>query len=187
MSIKSSFTRSAKLLTQTRALTMAAMLVALHVALSSVRVQITPELRLSIGFITQAAAGMLLGPVIAMLTGAAGDIISHLLFPTGAYFPGYTFTAVVGGLIYGALLFDRPRMGYLRALATKGAVSAVCNLFLNTLWISMTGGKAMMVLLPARALKNLGLLPIEALLLYMTAAALTVVLKRAGVQRGVRE
>ena len=56
MSIKSSFTRSAKLLTQTRALTMAAMLVALHVALSSVRVQITPELRLSIGFITQAAA-----------------------------------------------------------------------------------------------------------------------------------
>ena len=87
----------------------------------------------------------------------------------------------------GALLFDRPRVGYLRALATKGAVSAVCNLFLNTLWISMTGGKAMMVLLPARALKNLGLLPIEALLLYMTAAALTVVLKRAGVQRGVRE
>ena len=81
MSIKSSFTRSAKLLTQTRALTMAAMLVALHVALSSVRVQITPELRLSIGFITQAAAGMLLGPVIAMMTGAAGDIISHLLFP----------------------------------------------------------------------------------------------------------
>ena len=75
----------------------------------------------------------------------------------------------------------------LRRLEDKGAVSAVCNLFLNTLWISMTGGKAMMVLLPARALKNLGLLPIEALLLYMTAAALTVVLKRAGVQRGVRE
>lgn len=187
MSIKSSFTKSAKLLTQTRSLTLAAMLVALHVALSSVRVQITPELRLGIGFITQAATGMLLGPVIAMLTGAAGDIVSHLLFPTGAYFPGYTLTAVVGGLIYGIMLFDRPRVGFLRALSTKALVSAVCNLLLNTLWISMTGGKAMTVLLPARALKNLGLLPIEALLIYMTAAALAVVLRRAGVQRGVRE
>lgn len=187
MSVKSAFTRSAKLLAQTRSITMAAMLVALHVALSSVRVQITPELRLSIGFITQAAAGMLLGPTVAMLTGAAGDIVSHLLFPTGAYFPGYTLTAMVGGVIYGLMLFDRPRVTYLRALCTKAIVSAVCNLLLNTLWISLTGGKAMAILLPARALKNLGLLPIEALLMYMTAAALCVVLRRAGVQRGVKE
>jgi riboflavin transporter len=187
MNMRNCFTHSARLLTRTRSLTLAAMLIALNVALSSVRVQITPELRLSLGFITQAASGMLLGPVCAMLTGAASDILSHICFPTGAYFPGYTLTAVVGGLIYGVFLFERPRPNYLRALLVKGVMSLVCNIGLNTLWISLTGGQAMLALLPARLIKNLCLLPIEALLIYMTAAALTVALRRSGLMRGARD
>lgn len=178
MNIRTSFSRSARLLSNTRALTMAAMLIALNVALSSVRVQITPELRLSIGFVTQAAAGMLLGPVVAMLTGAAGDIVSLICFPTGAFFPGYTLTAVVGGLLYGLMLFGRPRIGYLRALAAKGVVSLACNILLNTLWLTMTTGRGMLALLPARLIKNLCLLPVEALLLYMTATTVMVVARR---------
>ena len=143
MNMFAKITRSARQLSNTRTLTMAALLVALNVALASVRVQITPELRLSIGFITQVTAGMLLGPAVAMLTGAAGDIVSLVCFPSGAYFPGYTLTAVVGGL-----------------------------------WLKLTSGQAMAALLPVRVLKNLGLLPFEALLLGMTASAVTLVMKR---------
>lgn len=178
MNIRTSFSRSARLLSNTRALTMAAMLIALNVALASVRVQITPELRLSIGFVTQAAAGMLLGPVIAMLTGAAGDLVSLLCFPSGAFFPGYTLTAVVGGLLYGLMLFGRQRVGYLRALMAKGLVSLVCNILLNTLWLTMTTGQGMLALLPARLIKNLCLLPIEALLLFMTASTVRMIMRR---------
>ena len=171
MNMFAKITRSARQLGNTRTLTMAALLVALNVALASVRVQITPELRLSIGFITQVTAGMLLGPAVAMLTGAAGDIVSLVCFPSGAYFPGYTLTAVVGGLIYGLMLYERPRV-------TKALVSLVCNVFLNTLWLMLTSGQAMAALLPVRVLKNLGLLPFEALLLCMTASAVTLVMKR---------
>lgn len=178
MNMFAKITRSARQLSNTRTLTMAALLVALNVALASVRVQITPELRLSIGFITQVTAGMLLGPAVAMLTGAAGDIVSLVCFPSGAYFPGYTLTAVVGGLIYGLMLYERPRVGYLWALLTKALVSLVCNVFLNTLWLMLTSGQAMAALLPVRVLKNLGLLPFEALLLCMTASAVTLVMKR---------
>ena len=178
MNMFAKITRSARQLGNTRTLTMAALLVALNVALASVRVQITPELRLSIGFIAQVTAGMLLGPAVAMLTGAAGDIVSLVCFPSGAYFPGYTLTAVVGGLIYGLMLYERPRVGYLWALLTKALVSLVCNVFLNTLWLMLTSGQAMAALLPVRVLKNLGLLPFEALLLCMTASAVTLVMKR---------
>lgn len=178
MSIFAKLTRSAKQLSNTRTLTMAALLVALNVALASVRVQITPELRLSIGFITQVAAGLLLGPVVAMLTGAAGDIVALVCFPSGAYFPGYTLTAVVGGLIYGLMLYERPRVGYLWALMTKAIVSLVCNVFLNTLWLTLTSGSAMLALMPARIIKNLGLLPLEALMLCMTTSAVATVMRR---------
>jgi ECF transporter S component (folate family) len=187
MNIRQSFSRSARMLSNTRALTLAAMLVALHIALSSVRVQITPELRLTVGYVTQAAAGMLLGPVVAMLTGAAGDIVSLICFPTGAYFPGYTLTAAVGGLIYGLVLFGRPRVSYLRALGAKAIVNVICNLFLNTLWLTMTSGQSMMALLPVRAIKNLALLPLEALLIYMTAGMVTVAARRLHLFRGSRE
>lgn len=186
MSIFDKIARSARQLSNTRTLTTAALLIALNVALASVRVQITPELRLSIGFITQVAAGLLLGPVVAMLTGAAGDIVALVVFPSGAYFPGYTLTAVAGGLIYGLMLYGRPRVGYLWALMTKALVSLVCNVFMNTLWLTITSGSAMAVLLPARLIKNLGLLPFEALLLCMTTSVVTMVMKRLH-PRGTRD
>ena len=76
------------------------------------------------------------------------------------------------------MLYERPRVGYLWALLTKALVSLVCNVFLNTLWLMLTSGQAMAALLPVRVLKNLGLLPFEALLLCMTASAVTLVMKR---------
>lgn len=187
MSIYTKIARSAKQLRSTRALTMASMLVALHVALSSVRVMITPELRLGIGFVTQAAVGMMFGPVMAMLTGVAGDLVSHICFPSGGFFPGYTLTALVGGLIYGLLLYDRPHIGYMRALLAKGMVSLVCNVVLNTCWLMITSGQALAVLLPMRFLKNVCLLPLEGLMIYMTASALALVEKRAHIKNKARD
>ena len=167
--ISDSFRRSAKLLKNTRALTCAAMLIALNLAMSSLHWQITPDLRFSVDFAAQAMCGLLLGPAVAMLTGMAGDLLSAMLFPTGAFFPGYTLTAILGGAFYGFAFFGHAgRLTYLRALLGKALVNVFCNILLNTLWITVTAAssKTFGVLLFTRFWKNAVLLPAEAFLIY---------------------
>jgi len=60
----------------------------------------------------------------------------------------------------------------------------VINVLLNTYWLSITGGSAMLALIPARALKNMLLLPLEALLLFVLIAALQPILKHLHLPRG---
>ena len=44
---------------------------------------------------------MLFGPVVGMMAGVCTDVLGYFAgnLSMGAYFPGYTLTAVVGGLI----------------------------------------------------------------------------------------
>ena len=173
-----SFTRSAALLGNVRALAMAAVLLALNVALNGVSIYITPEIKIGVSFLTQAAVGMLLGPVYAMLTGAAGDILQAMLFPKGAFFPGYTLTAVLSGLIYGVLLFERRPPHVFNVVLSKAFVNLFCNIGLNTLWLYLTTHNGFWALLPARALKNITLLPLEALLMYIALRAVAEAARR---------
>lgn len=166
------FSDSAGNLKKTRCIAAMAMLIAVYIAADQFSLQITPELRLGFSFIANALVGLLFGPVAAMLSGAATDVIVAVITPRGPYFPGYTLTAIVSGLLYGLVLYNK-KVTYPRALLAKGLVNVIGNIVLNTIWISITGGKALFVLLPARVLKNLAMLPIEALLLYLLGGALS--------------
>ena len=55
------------------------------------------------------------------------------------------------------------------ALGGSGGGADLQHIFLNTLWLSMMSGKAMMVLLPMRVLKNLIKWPVDAALFYLIA------------------
>ena len=83
----------------------------------------------------------------------------------GGYFPGFTLTAITAGLIWGLWLYPR-RVSVWRAIGAKTCINVFCNIGLNTLWLTLTGGKAMAALLAIRIPKNLILLPIEIVLLY---------------------
>ena len=61
---------------------------------------------ISFSFIPMMLAGIYLGPWYACLICALGDLIGALLFPFGAYFPGFTVSSGLMGLVYG--LRDRP-------------------------------------------------------------------------------
>src|SRR5690554_5360165 len=62
-------------------------------------------LRLSFGEIPIILAGMLFGPGAGALTGLAADLIGYLINSHGgAFFPGFTLSAVLTGLIPGLLL-----------------------------------------------------------------------------------
>lgn len=156
--------QSARELKKTRSLTTLALLIALTVIVDFFTFQPFQYLHLSFEFVPKAAIGMLFGPVPGMLAGAASDLISFALNPKGAYFPGYTLTAVVSGLIYGLILYRR-KITWPRAAVAVAAVTLVCNVGLNNLWTFLLMGPGFWGLLPARLIKSAVALPCEVVIL----------------------
>ena len=106
---------------------------------------------------------MLFGPVVGMMAGVCTDVLGYFAgnLTMGAYFPGYTLTAITAGLFWGLWLYPR-KVSVWRAVGAKACINLFCNIGLNTLWLTITGGKAMGALLALRVPKNLIMLPIEA-------------------------
>lgn len=149
-----------------RALTLTAMLMALSVILGYFTIEAGPFLKIGFSSLVNAFVCFLFGPVLGAFYEGALDIVKFVMKPTGPYFPGFTLDAVLAGLIYGTVLYGRP-LSFRRALLAEFLVSLICNVFLNTLWISVLYGKAFMVLFPVRLLKNAIQCPIQASLFYL--------------------
>ena len=163
------FIRSLHELKSTRCLALTALLIAINIALDllGLTIKLPPNLRIGFGFLCNAAVGMLFGPVVGMMAGVCTDVLGYFAgnLTMGAYFPGYTLTAITAGLFWGLWLYPR-KLTVWRALGAKACINLFCNIGLNTLWLTMTGGKAMGALLALRVPKNLLMLPIETVLLY---------------------
>lgn len=166
------FRSSARQLKNPRTLALTALFVAMNLTLDllNLRIQLTPDLRIGVGFLTSAMVGMLFGPVAAMTAGAAGDMVGWLVNPGGgAYFPGFTITAILAGAVWGIFLYGRnPRL--LNCLAARATISLVLNIGLNSLWKYIYFGAAYTAAsLVASVVKNLVLLVPETLLLLACA------------------
>lgn len=160
------FSQSAKSLKKTRILCASAVLAALFIALYALKLQLTPQLRITFTFIPLAVAGWLFGPVPAMLVGAVGDIVGALLFPQGAYFPGFTLTAMLSGLVFGLFLYDGDSSKHIvRISLSKFMVSILMNVLLNSLWLSIITSKGYIFHLAQHFIKNILVLPVEIILL----------------------
>ena len=119
-----------------RQLTVSALLIALDVVFTRVLAINTQLMKIGLGFTAVALSAMLYGPYWAALTAALGDLIGALLFPTGAYFPGFTVTAALTGLIFGLYLYRREK-GWLRAFFAALTNCFFITLILNTLMIAV--------------------------------------------------
>ena len=103
--IRTQFLSSLKSLRQTRTITTAGLLLAIQMVLSSYGViEVTDSLKISLAHLSIAPTAILFGPVVAGIQGALSDFLGYLLRPDGPYFPGFTFTAVVSGVIFGLFL-----------------------------------------------------------------------------------
>ena len=163
------FVRSLRELKSTRCLALTALLIVMNIALDlmGLELRLPPDLKIGFGFLANAAVGMLFGPSVAMLAGVCTDLLGYFAggFTMGGYFPGFTLTAIVAGLFWGLWMYPR-RVSLWRAIGAKVCINLFCNIGLNTLWLTLTGGKAMSVLLVARVPKNLLMLPVEIAVLY---------------------
>lgn len=159
---------SAKNLRKTRVICVAAIMASLFVVLYSIKLQLAPELRITFTFIPLALAGWLLGAVPAMLVGLIGDLVGCLLFPAGPYFPGFTLTQMLSGLIFGLFLYRKNSDKLvLPIIYSKSIISILLNVGLNALWLSMLYGKAWKVYAASHLVKNILALPIEIIILFI--------------------
>ncbi len=150
----------------TEKLTILALLTALQVVLGNL-IQI-PLLgkQFNFGYLPIIAAGALLGPVPAMIVGGLGDFIGAHLFPAGAYFPGFTLTSAIVGILYALPLYRRQPC-WIRA-AIAALLGMIPNLFLNSLWLSMLyTSKAYWGWVAARASSYLVEIPVQVVLIYL--------------------
>jgi ECF transporter S component (folate family) len=145
-----------------RTVTHLALLVALQIVLTRFLSISTPILRISLGFVPIAIAGMLFGPLSGGLVAATADFLGAILFPIGAYFPGFTLTAFLTGVVYGLFLFQREK-SWLRIISSVLVIALVLNLGMNTFWIMVITGKGYLALLPARLMQNIIMIPLQAI------------------------
>ncbi|MBU3810912.1 MAG: folate family ECF transporter S component [Candidatus Niameybacter stercoravium] len=146
-----------------------ALLVALNIVLVRfASINLGPLIRINFGFITIVIMGMLFGPRSAALGAALADFIGAIVFPTGgAYFPGFTLSALATGYIYGKMLYGH-KLSISRIVLSNLLIVLIVQLFLNSLWLSMITGKAFMVLISTRVIKSFLMLPIESALIMVT-------------------
>lgn len=132
----------------TRTLTSMALLIALEIVLSRFLSISAWNTKIGFAFVPVVVAAILLGPLYAGIVGAAADFLGALLFPIGAYFPGFTLTAFLMGLCYGLFLFRN--QSFPRILGAVAVHQLVLSLLLNTLWISLLYGSPYDPLLVSR-------------------------------------
>ena len=156
----------------TKKLIVSAQLLALDVVLTRLLAINTPVMKIGFGFAAVALCAVLYGPWWAALTAALGDIVGALLFPTGAFFPGFTLTAACTGFIFGLCLYRRSKSLLWPILAAVLNVVLV-SFLLNTAMISYISGTPYATLLKARAVQLAVMLPVQlAVLVFLSRSAI---------------
>lgn len=152
----------------TRNLVTVALLVALNIILSRfIQIPLPPFNRITFGFIAIVLMGYLLGSVYAVIGAATADFLGAILFPVGgAYFPGFTLTAMITGFIYGKMFYGHTA-SLKRIIIANLLVIVLSHLLLNSIWLSMLTGKAFLVILIPKIVKNFLMLPIESAMIFV--------------------
>ena len=112
-------------------------LVAMEIILARFSIH-TWNLKIGFSFIPIVVAAIFYGPVAGGLVGAIGDVVSAILFPVGAYFPGFTLTAFLTGAVFGWLF--RKKVTVLNVVLSVLVVQGLISQVMNTYWISFLYG-----------------------------------------------
>ena len=148
------------------------LMAALAVVLSYVAsIEVGPYIRIGFSGIPNRIIEFLFGPIVGSIFGGMLDILKYLVKPSGPFFFGFTFDAMLASVIYGSFLYKKPVKLWRIALAEL-ITKLIVNCFFNTLWISMLYGKGFFVLLPARIIKNAVMLPLDTMILFFALTML---------------
>ena len=117
------------------------------------------------------------GPAVGAVYGGVMDVIKFIMKPTGTFNLGYTAVAVLAGLTFGTILYKKP-VSFMRIVFAQSLVKIFINAGLSTYLMAFERGEAFMALMPVRLVKNLIMIPLDSILLFVVLTALMKVLPR---------
>lgn len=150
-------------------------LVAIEIILSRFLSIHTWNLKIGFSFVPIVLTAMIFGGVYAGLVGAIGDIIGAILFPVGPYFPGFTITAFLNGVIFAFFLKKKPT--FVNIVISVLLVQIVGSLGLNTFWISMLYGSPFWPLFATRIYQTIVMSVVQIVVTYMLSRKLVPVIR----------
>ena len=127
------------------------MLVAVHVLLSRILSVNAWNIKIGLAFLPVYAAAYLYGPWVAALVGGIGDLVGALAFPIGPYFPGFTLSCALTGVIFGLLL--KGGKPFKSVVLAAAADQVIVGLLMNTFWISLLYGSPFLQLMEIRSIQ----------------------------------
>lgn len=142
-----------------RTVSLMGVLIAVEIVLSRFASISAWNIRIGFGFVPIVIAAMVYGPIKAGIVGVISDFLGAILFPIGAYFPGFTLTALCAGIIYGILLYKKENL--LRIVVAVCINQLILSLLLNTFWISVLYGAAYGPLFITRIMQCAILIPVQ--------------------------
>ena len=170
------------------------LLIALELAIKSVTVTVSPDLKVSFAFLAKASIGMLFGPTVSFFSGIVSDVISFMIKPTGTFSPLFTLQEGFAGMLYGLFLYGirMSRVSFqdkaqfkqsvkdngkqiLRIVLAKLSVVVLINLLYTPLALVVTNSMAagewvwgsVLVKYPTRLLKNAIQYPVDCFMLIL--------------------
>ena len=117
------------------------------------------NMRIGFGFIPLVIAAVILGPIRVAIVAGIADCIGAILFPSGPFFPGFTLTAVLMGLVFGLFLYKKQTI--VRVVLAVAVNQLILSLLLNTMWISILYGTAFYKLVPTRLIQCAVIIPVQ--------------------------
>lgn len=143
----------------TNILVTAALLVAAAIVLSRFLSINAWNLKVGFTFVPVFIAAYFYGPVMAGFVGGVADFLGAILFPVGAYFPGFTLTCALTGVVFGLLIHNKQTA--IRIIAAIIINQLVLGLLVNTVWISILYGASFSALVVTRVIQCTIMIPIE--------------------------
>lgn len=135
-----------------------ALLIATDVVLTRLCINL-PTVKIGFGFFATVIAAILYGPIYAGAEAAIADITGAFLFPTGPYFPGFTVTALLSGIVYG--IFLHKKVNTVRVVLSIAIIAVLFSVLLNTYFLTFVVGKGFIALLPKRIIQAMIMIPIQ--------------------------
>lgn len=170
-------------LSKTKKIILSALLLALTIVLSRFLSIKTPLLSINFSFVPIILAAIWLGPKYTVLIAGLSDLIGAILFPFGEFFIGFTVSTCLAGLIYGLVLYKKDgelsnKQLIIRLIIACFLVTFFVNTILNTLWLVIMYNKAFIVMFTARIVKEIVMLPIEVITMFVLIQALKPITKK---------
>lgn len=109
--------------------------------------------KISFSFLTLFVSGYFYGPIGGALIGGFGDLIGALAFPIGEYFPGFTLTAILKGILFGAMLTKNKELTLPRIIITCLINEFVFSLVVNSFWVHVLYNSDYLAMLATRSIQ----------------------------------